>query len=122
MVTNATSLSHSGLSDWIIQRSSAYILAAYTLFVLGVFIVNPEMGYEQWNALFESNPMRLFSLITIFALCGHAWIGLWTITTDYLNVHHFGAFATTSRLIVQAICALITVTYLFWGIQIFWGS
>jgi succinate dehydrogenase / fumarate reductase membrane anchor subunit len=122
MVTNATSLSRSGVSDWLIQRSSAVILAAYTLFVLGVFIVNPNMDYSSWSALFSSNPMRLFSLITIFALCGHAWIGLWTITTDYLNVHHVGSFATVSRLTVQAICALITVTYLFWGIQIFWGS
>lgn len=122
MVTNATSLSRSGLSDWVIQRSSAYILAVYTFVVLGSFIANPDMGYEQWSALFNATPMRLFSLIAIFALCGHAWIGLWTITTDYLNVHHVGSFATASRLTVQGVCALITVTYLLWGIQIFWGS
>jgi succinate dehydrogenase / fumarate reductase membrane anchor subunit len=122
MVTNATSLSRSGVSDWLIQRFSAVILAAYTFFILGAFIVNPDMDYNTWSTLFNSNPMRLFSLITIFALCGHAWIGLWTITTDYLNVHHVGGLATFSRLTVQALCALITVTYLFWGIQIFWGS
>lgn len=122
MVTNATSLSRSGLSDWIIQRFSAIILAAYTLCILGSFIAHPEMDYQSWSALFTSNPMRLFSLITVFALCGHAWIGLWTISTDYLNDHHVGRFATIIRLIVQAVCALITVTYLLWGIQIFWGS
>ncbi|MFK7862868.1 MAG: succinate dehydrogenase, hydrophobic membrane anchor protein [Pseudohongiellaceae bacterium] len=122
MVTNATSLSRSGLSDWIIQRFSAVILAAYTFCILGSFLVHPEMDYQTWTAIFSSAPMQLFSLVAVFALCGHAWIGLWTITTDYLHVHHIGSFATAIRLITQAGCALITVVYLLWGIQIFWGS
>ena len=122
MVTNATSLSRSGLSDWLIQRFSAVILGAYTLCILGSFIAQPQMDYATWSHLFATTPMRLFSLITIFALCGHAWIGLWTITTDYLLEHHIGRFATVIRLFVQAACALITVVYLLWGIQIFWGS
>jgi succinate dehydrogenase / fumarate reductase membrane anchor subunit len=122
MVTNATNLSRSGLSDWIIQRFSAVILAAYSLFIFGSFLVHPEMDYASWQQLFAATPVRLFSLITIFALCGHAWIGLWTITTDYLLEHHIGRFATVIRLFVQAACALVTVVYLLWGIQIFWGS
>lgn len=122
MVTNATSLSRSGLSDWIIQRFSAVILAAYTFCIVGSFVAHPDMDYEAWTALFSSAPMQLFSLVAVFALCGHAWIGLWTITTDYLNVHHVGNFATAIRLITQAGCAIITIVYLLWGIQIFWGS
>lgn len=122
MVTNATSLSRSGLSDWLIQRFSALILAAYTFCILGSFIAHPEMDYAAWSAIFDSTAMQLFSLITVFALCAHAWIGLWTITTDYLLEHHIGRFATVIRLIVQAGCALLTVTYLLWGIRIFWGS
>lgn len=122
MVTNATSLSRSGLSDWIIQRASAIVLGAYTLCILGSFVANPDMDYQSWRAMFESTPMQLFSLLAVFALCGHAWIGLWTITTDYLNESHIGSMATVVRLLVQAFCGLLTVAYLLWGIQIFWGA
>lgn len=122
MVTNATNLSRSGLSDWIIQRFSAVILGAYTLCLLGSFLVHPDMDYNQWHSIFESNVFRLFSLITLASLCGHAWIGMWTIGTDYLTAAHLGKGATTIRLLYQAICVLLIVVYLLWGIQIFWGS
>ena len=49
MVANATSFSRSGLSDWIIQRFSAVILAAYTLFILAVLGATPELDYESWQ-------------------------------------------------------------------------
>ena len=35
MVTQVTSLSRNGVSDWIIQRVTAYILAAYTVVLTG---------------------------------------------------------------------------------------
>lgn len=122
MVTNATNLSRSGLSDWLIQRFSAIILAAYTLCILGAFVVHPEMGYAEWQAIFANNAMRIFSLIALASLCAHAWIGMWTVGTDYLTASHLGKAATTIRLIYQAFCVLLVVVYLIWGIQIFWGK
>ena len=122
MVISVTNLGRSGLFDWLIQRFSAVILAAYAFCILGSFILTPDMEYQQWRALFESNPMRLFSLITVFALCAHAWIGMWTVSTDYLTELQLGKSATVVRLLFQAGCALLTAVYLLWGIQIFWGS
>lgn len=122
MVTNVTNLGRSGLYDWLIQRFSAVVLAVYTLFILGIFVMSPDMDYGQWKGLFESNLMRLFSSITLIALCAHAWIGMWTISTDYLNTLQLGERATFIRLLFQAVCALLTAVYLFWGMQIFWGS
>ena len=122
MVTSATGLSRSGLSDWIIQRFSALLRAAYSLCILASFLMTPEMGYEEWRALFESNLMRLFSIITLIALCGHAWIGMWTVGTDYLTERQLGSGGTVIRLVYQAICVLLMAVYLLWGIQIFWGS
>lgn len=120
MVTNVTSLGRTGLGDWLIQRASAVILAAYSLCILGNFITHPEMDYLQWRAIFESDVMRFFSLITVIALCAHAWIGMWTISTDYLTSLQLGSRATVYRILFQAVCALITVVYLLWGIQILW--
>ncbi|MSR12066.1 MAG: succinate dehydrogenase, hydrophobic membrane anchor protein [Gammaproteobacteria bacterium] len=120
MVTNVTNLGRSGLGDWLIQRFSAVILAAYALYILGSFLVHPEMDYLQWRAIFDSTAMRFFSLITVLALCAHAWIGMWTISTDYLTSVQLGSRATVYRILFQAVCALITVVYLLWGIQILW--
>ncbi len=122
MVTNVSNLGRSGLFDWLIQRFSAVVLGAYALCILGSFVWNPDMNYQEWTAIFESNVMRIFSLITLIALCAHAWVGMWTISTDYLNSLQLGERATFFRLLFQAGCALLICVYLIWGIQIFWGS
>ena len=122
MVTNATNLGRSGLHDWIIQRISAIILAAYSLCILASFVINPDMDYEKWGSIFEGNAMRFFSIITLFSLCAHAWIGMWTISTDYMTSLQLGSSATFFRILFQAGCALLVAVYLLWGIQIFWGN
>ena len=121
MVTSVAKLSRSGLYDWIIQRTSAVLLAAYTLCILGSLIMNPDMDYQAWSGLFNSNLMRIFSLITLIALCAHAWIGMWTVSTDYITSLQFGNSATIIRVVFQVGIALIIMVYLVWGIQIFWG-
>jgi len=122
MVTNATNFSRSGLSDWIIQRFSAVILAAYTLFIIAVLVSMPELNYESWREVFSKNSVRLFSVISLLALCGHTWVGMWTVGTDYLTDRQLGGKGTFIRLIYQSFCVLLIAVYLLWGIQIFWGS
>ncbi|MGB1271345.1 MAG: succinate dehydrogenase, hydrophobic membrane anchor protein, partial [Endozoicomonas sp.] len=65
MVTNITNLSRSGLYDWMLQRLTAIILGAYTLFLLGYIVTNPGLGYEQWATLFDQTWVRIFSLLTL---------------------------------------------------------
>ena len=122
MVTNATNFSRSGLSDWIIQRFSAVILAAYTLFLLAVLVSMPELNYESWREVFSKNSVRLFSVIALLALGGHTWVGMWTVGTDYLTDRQLGGKGTLIRLVYQSFCVLLIAVYLLWGIQIFWGS
>jgi len=121
MVTNVTNLSRAGLYDWVVQRLSAVILLIYALGILSSFVLYPGMGYEQWKAIFSSSFMRIFSLIALLALCGHAWIGMWTISTDYLTNRQIGSSATFFRLAFQAFCVLLILIYLIWGIRIFWS-
>jgi succinate dehydrogenase / fumarate reductase, membrane anchor subunit len=122
MVMNVTNLGRSGLSDWIVQRFSAIILAAYSLCILASFVMNPDMDFETWSSIFDNNAMRLFSLITLLALCAHAWIGMWTISTDYMTSLQLGKSVTFFRIMFQAGCVLLIAVYLLWGIQIFWGN
>jgi succinate dehydrogenase / fumarate reductase membrane anchor subunit len=121
MVTNVTNLSRSGLYDWMAQRVSAVVLAAYFLFLIIYLVVHPGLEYTQWHALFSALWMRIFSLLALVALGAHAWVGMWTIATDYLTPMAFGKSATTIRFLFQAVCGIAMFAYFVWGVQILWG-
>ena len=120
MVTNVTNFSRSGLYDWMAQRVSAVVLAAYFLFLLGYLIANRDWS-TQWHALFSANWMRIFSLLALVALSVHAWVGMWTISTDYLTNMAIGKWATGVRFLFQAVCGIAMFTFFVWGVQILWG-
>ena len=122
MVIRAINFRRSGLFDWIVQRFSAVILAAYTIFILGNFFLYADMDFQAWKSIFDSIFTRVFSIITLIALCAHAWIGMWTVTTDYITSVQFGENATVLRFVFQFFVFLIVTGYLIWGVQIFWGS
>lgn len=122
MVTQVTSLSRNGVSDWVIQRLSALVLAAYTLCVFGFVVLNPGMEFATWSGFFNSTGMQVFTLLAVLSTGAHAWIGMWTIGSDYLREHTLGSRATTLRFIYQIGCVLIVATYLIWGINILWGN
>ncbi|MCW7551738.1 succinate dehydrogenase, hydrophobic membrane anchor protein [Endozoicomonas gorgoniicola] len=121
MVTNITNLSRSGLYDWMLQRLSAIVLAAYTLFIVGYILTTPELDYGQWSELFSQVWVRIFSFLALLSLVAHAWVGMWTIATDYLNRRAFGAKSVLIRFPVQLICFIALFSYLVWGIQVIWG-
>lgn len=115
MVTNITNFGRSGLSDWLLQRVSAVILALYTLFIVGFLLFNSGLDYAAWSGLFAQTWMRIFSLLAFIALSAHAWVGLWTVTTDYLK-------PTGIRIGVQLIIILAIFVFLVWGITVLWGA
>ncbi|WP_339669763.1 succinate dehydrogenase, hydrophobic membrane anchor protein [Dasania marina] len=120
MVTSVTNLGRSGLSDWIMQRATAVVLLAYVIFISYVLLVcSPD--YQEWKSLFENTAMRVFSVAAILAIAMHAWIGMWSVSTDYLTERTLGCKATFIRLTFQAICAAVLFTYVVWGIQILWS-
>ncbi|WP_020409429.1 succinate dehydrogenase, hydrophobic membrane anchor protein [Hahella ganghwensis] len=114
MVTSVTNFGRSGAYDWMVQRVSAVVLALYTAFMVGLVLFTPDLTYEVWSSLFEKTWIRIFSLLALIALGAHAWIGLWTITTDYIK-------DGLMRFLSQAVCGLVMFIYLIWGVQTLWG-
>lgn len=121
MVTAVTSFGRSGLYDWLIQRVTAVVMAVYTIFLAVYILSHPELNFAQWQQLFDHLWMRVFSLLTLFSIAVHAWIGLWSVLTDYVTIRLMGPKATFLRILAQMLMGLVTVTYVIWGIEILWG-
>jgi len=120
MVTQVLSLTRSGLADFVMQRLTAVVLAAYTFCLLGFFILGEAMTYESLTAFFWSAPMQMFGTLAALSIAAHAWIGMWTIGTDYLRPDHIGSSATFIRFGYQIICLLTLFVYLVWSFRLIW--
>ena len=120
-MTNVTSFGRSGLSDFVLQRVSAVVLGAFGLCVGGWFAMNPDAGHAAFAAWFASTPMAVFATLAVAALVAHAWIGMWTVGTDYLRPHYFGRASTALRLGYQGVTALLLFLYLVWALAVIWG-
>ena len=121
MVTNVTSFGRSGLSDWLMQRVTAVILAAYTVFLVVYLVCNPDLTYSQWAGLHQNLLMRMFSLAAVISVAIHAWIGLWAVLTDYITERLMGPKATALRVVLQVGMITVTLAYVVWAIDILWG-
>ena len=110
-----------GPNNWIIQRITAIVMAAYLFFIVGFLVANPVLTYDQWSALNGLLSMRIFTLVTIAAVAFHAWIGMRCVLTDYITVRLIGPKANGVRNVLQLGLGFIILLYLMWTIKILWG-
>jgi len=114
MVAKATSLGRSGLQDWIIQRVTAVVLAAYIIYLAGFIFSADAMTYSVWHALFGQVWFKVFSFLAVASLSFHAWVGMWIISTDYIK-------PVGIRISFQVLVILSCIAFVVWGSQIFWS-
>lgn len=122
MRSSATSFSRSGLSDWILQRVSAVILALYFVVIVGWLLTTTDVTYAAWHGMMTSTGMRIFSLLALLSLAAHSWVGLWTVVTDYVTTRQMGPLANFMRLIAEIGFGILIFVFVVWGIQILWGN
>jgi succinate dehydrogenase / fumarate reductase, membrane anchor subunit len=115
MLGVALSFGKNGLQDWVVQRITAIFLALYIFFFIGFFILNPNPSYSEWHLLFSSFWMKTTTSIVIISIIVHAWIGIWTVITDYIHI-------ISLRLIVQILFILGLLGCLFFAFNILWRS
>lgn len=114
MVKSVLSVSHQGLRDWVIQRTSAIIMAVYSIILIFYVLFHPGLSFAQWHQLFASQWMKVFTILFILSLLFHAWIGLWTIFTDYVKPF-------VLRSILNFFVLLMLIACFFWGVLILWS-
>jgi succinate dehydrogenase / fumarate reductase membrane anchor subunit len=107
------SLTGNGLRDWLWQRFSAIVLGVYFLVLLQFFFTHPHLQFLTLRLYFSTPWVQIFTLIALVSLFLHAWVGMWTVITDYIK-------PAMIRFVAQALVILTLVIYFFWGIEILW--
>jgi succinate dehydrogenase / fumarate reductase membrane anchor subunit len=113
MVNRVVTGAHYGLRDWMIQRISAVMMVAYTVFIVG-WLLTHEFNYDNWKQLFAGTAMRSLSLLLLLAVFYHAWIGVRDIVMDYIK-------PPIVRLLIHVLVILALLLYVIWAVQILWS-
>ncbi|MCC5824662.1 MULTISPECIES: succinate dehydrogenase, hydrophobic membrane anchor protein [Alkalimonas] len=114
MVLNQASLKRDGVQDYVSIRATATVLGLYVLFILGFFLVTPEVTYEIWQGLFAQLWMKIFTLLALISVAIHARIGLWQVVTDYIKCSRI-------RAVVQFLVSVVAFGYVAAGLFVLWG-
>ena len=114
MVNRVVTGAHYGLRDWLIQRITAVLMAAYSVALAAYLLLQPYLNYDVWTGLFSSQPMRAFTLLFLLSVFYHAWIGIRDIVMDYVK-------PAGVRLAVHVLVILVSLLYAIWAVQILWG-
>ena len=105
------SLTGNGLRDWLLQRFSAVILGIYFLVLFEFFFMHPHLKFDMFRSYFAMTWMQILTLLALLSLFFHAWVGVWTVITDYIK-------PVALRFTIQALVILTLLIYLCWGVDI----
>ena len=112
--TRVTVGAHFGLRDWLAQRVTAALMAAFTLVVLAqVIFTSGPIGYDEWAGIFASQWMKFLTFTTILCLLYHAWVGIRDIWMDYIKPLGLRIVLHVASLVWLIGCA-------GWAIQALW--
>lgn len=108
------SVSIQGLRDWSLQRITAVYMTLYTIFMIIAIATYEPNTYAMWKSFFSVLWVQVPTLICLVGILWHAWIGIWTVLTDYVHCSY-------ARTLIKLIVLLALLVYFFWGVQIIWG-
>ena len=114
MVSNASALGRNGVHDFILVRATAIVLTLYIIYMVGFFALHSEVTWGVWTGFFSSAFTKVFTLLALFSILIHAWIGMWQVLTDY--VKH-----VATRLLLQLVSVVALLAYVIYGFVVVWG-
>ena len=113
---------------WNLQRYSSLVILCYLIYIFSfIFFSENKINFFEWSEFFLSFQSRLFTSIVFLFLVLHAYIGLWTIGTDYLTERTLGFLnralserATLLRSLYFMTFGFLGFMYLFLILYIIW--
>lgn len=112
---------------WYTQRYTSLIILSYLIYILSFIFTNQDINFFSWSDFFLSFQVRFLSSIVFLVIVLHAFIGLWTVGTDYLTKRTLGYLnislsrgADILRYIYYFIFGLLGIVYLTAIFYIIW--
>ena len=112
---------------WYTQRYTSLMVLSYLIYILSFIFTNQDINFFSWSDFFLSFQVRFLSSIVFLVIVLHAFIGLWTVGTDYLTKRTLGFLnlslsrrADTLRYIYYLIFGLLGILYLTAIFSIIW--
>ena len=112
---------------WYTQRYTSLIILSYLIYIFSFIFNNQDINFFSWSDFFLSFQVRFLSSIVFLVIVLHAFIGLWTVGTDYLTKRALGFLnvslsrrADTLRYIYYLIFGLLGIVYLTAIFYIIW--
>ena len=112
---------------WYTQRYTSLIILSYLISIFSFIFNNHDINFFSWSDFFLSFQVRFLSSIVFLVIVLHAFIGLWTVGTDYLTKRTLGFLnvslsrrADTLRYIYYLIFGLLGIVYLTAIFYIIW--
>jgi len=115
MVSNASALGRNGIHDWLLLRAAAMVMTLYVLYILGFLVMSGTLTYDIWRGFFASSFTKVFTLLTLFSILVHGWIGMWQVLTDYIK-------PLAMRLVLQLVIVVALLVYAIYGTVVVWGA
>lgn len=114
MVNRIVVGAHYGLRDWLVQRVTAVVMVLYLTALSAWLLWQPYLDYDVWTGLFSSQWIRIATLLFLFCLFWHAWIGVRDVVMDYVK-------PAGVRLLIHVLVILALLFEAIWAVQILWG-
>lgn len=103
-----------GIHEWLLVRFSAILILLYLIYISFFIYINASLSYNEWHNFFCNKINKIFSILTLFSMLSHTWIGMRHIVEDYIKKILFRKLG---------ICLIIIMLflYLLFGIIIIWS-
>lgn len=77
--------------------------------------MSDALTYDIWRGFFASSFTKVFTLLTLFSILVHGWIGMWQVLTDYIK-------PLAMRLLLQLAIVVVLLVYAIYGTVVVWGA
>jgi succinate dehydrogenase / fumarate reductase, membrane anchor subunit len=81
---------------------------------VGFFAITGDVTWQIWSGFFSSAFTKVFTLLALFSVLIHAWIGMWQVLTDYVK-------PVAIRLMLQLVIVVALAVYVIYGFVVVWG-
>ena len=114
MVKSVLGVNHQGLRDWLFQRMSAVFMIICLVALSGYLMMHSDLAYYEWHGLFAQLWVKIATILFFLSLLVHAWVGMWTVYTDYVT-------CPVARLVLNTVTFFGLAGCFFATLLILWG-